>query len=189
MLSTTEAAVLGMLTREEEMSGYDLHKHAMHTVAHFWAPAQSGIYALLPRLVEAGYLTRREVAQRGKPDKQLFRITTAGREALRDWLKTAPTREPERSPFLLKLFFGALLEPDEVIEQIERRRQDARDLITQLDRYEAAYRSGTAEFRERDFFPSLTRAWGYAYAEALLAWTDDAEQKIRARLGPRQGDD
>src|SRR5215510_4661432 len=111
-LTTTEAAVLGVLTWEP-MSGYDLKKAIDSSVGYFWGPAKSGIYALLPRLVASGYATSREVTQSGRPDKRIFRITARGRTALRSWIEDTPAPpDPDRNPLLLKLFFGSLTSPD-----------------------------------------------------------------------------
>src|SRR5256885_14248711 len=90
-LTTTEGVVLGLLA-EGDRSGYDLLKRAERSVAHMWAPAKSQLYAVLPRLVEAGLAGRRTVRQTGRPDQQGYRLTRAGRAAVRQWLETAPPK-------------------------------------------------------------------------------------------------
>ena len=109
-LTPTEYAVLGLLTFGER-SGYDLRKLADHSVGYFWTPAKSRIYATLPRLVDAGLVTRREIVQSGKPDKQLYRLTAAGEAALREWIAESPT-EPDvnRNTLLVRVFFGDLVD-------------------------------------------------------------------------------
>lgn len=94
-LTTTEAALLGLLA-DGELSGYDLKRLVERSVGYFWRPARSQIYAVLPRLVERGLARRRAVAQAMRPDKQVYRITPAGRGALRTWLDAAPL-DPSRS--------------------------------------------------------------------------------------------
>ena len=54
-----------------------------------WAPAKSQLYAVLPRLVDAGLAKKRDVPQRGRPEKQVYRITRP-EEALRSWLNSGP---------------------------------------------------------------------------------------------------
>src|SRR3954454_21211673 len=103
-ITATEAAVLGMLEMNGESSGYDLLKYARAGVGWVWAPAKSQTYAVLVRLVEAGHAARREIDQSGTPDKQLYRITAAGRRALRAFLETV---EPGgRETFYLRVFLG-----------------------------------------------------------------------------------
>src|SRR5438045_7471792 len=84
-LSDTEYAVLGLLTHGER-SGYERDKPAQPSIGYFWRPAKSKIYAILPRLVAHGLADSTAVAQDRRPNKQLYRITSSGEEALREWL-------------------------------------------------------------------------------------------------------
>src|SRR6266508_2351199 len=120
-LTTTECAVLGLLTRRG-MSGYDLKKAIEGSVGYFWGPAKSQIYAVLPRLVEAGYATSRKVAQSQRPDKQVYRITARGRQALKEWIDEPPS-PPQTSSnhLLLKLYFGDLSSPEKLAEHVHER--------------------------------------------------------------------
>jgi PadR family transcriptional regulator AphA len=177
-LTTTEAAVLGLL-RWGEMSGYDLRKQIERSVGYFWAPAKTQIYTVLPRLVETGLATRRKVVQSDRPDKQLYRITKDGRRALGDWLDRGPLEPiPEKNPILLKLFFGVSADPDALIEQVAERREAAVRLRRELDEIEASISSRSAD---EDFFPALTRRWGYVYADAFEAWAVEVERAIERR--------
>ena len=176
-LTTTEAALLGLLMRGEG-SGYDLRKQVERSVGYFWGPAKTQIYAVLPRLAELGYATRREVVQQDRPDKQLYRITKTGRLALEQWLEHGPLEPvPEKNPILLKLFFGDVADPEALLEQVRERRQSAEQLRIELDEIESA--PGRSE--EADFFPSLTRQWGYAYADAFIHWANEVECAIQTR--------
>src|SRR3954465_14352094 len=85
-LTTTEAAVLALLAIEGERSGYDLLKLVQRSIAHLWSPARSGLYSVLPRLVDGGLASRRRVAQSPRPDKHLYRLAPPGRAALDAWL-------------------------------------------------------------------------------------------------------
>ena len=174
-LTATEAAVLGLLTRAA-MSGYDLRKRIDGSVGYFWAPAKTQIYAVLPRLVDAGLATRRDVAQSGRPDKQVYRITRAGRAALRAWLDRGPIEPmPDKNPMLLKLFFGDAADPDALAQQVRERRATGVQLLAALEEIDATKRHPG---RDDDFFPALTRLWGRMYGEALVRWADE----VLARL-------
>jgi DNA-binding PadR family transcriptional regulator len=174
-LTTTEYAVLGLLSHGRERSGYDLRKEIDRNVGYFWAPTRSQIYAVLPRLVATGHLRVRRVAQRDRPDKQLYRITRAGLAAFRDWLESGPVAEPARNPFLLKVFFGSLASPEAMLEQIRVRREEAEQLKRELEQLDA----DAADDRD-DFFPSLTRRYGFEYAEAVIRWARAAERELAA---------
>jgi PadR family transcriptional regulator, regulatory protein AphA len=178
-LTTTEAAILGVLTGGA-MSGYDLKKAIDASVGYFWGPAKSGIYALLPRLVSSGYATSREVAQSGRPDKRVYRITAAGRRALRSWIEDTPTPpDPDRNPLLLKLFFGALTSPDVLAAQIRERREEAERLDRALHEFDR-------EADPDELYGALTRDWGHEYARAVERWARKAEAAL-ARAEARGG--
>jgi PadR family transcriptional regulator, regulatory protein AphA len=178
-LTTTEGAVLGLLARAgREISGYDLKKAGDRSVGYFWAPTRSHIYAVLPRLVEAGLATRRDVAQSGKPDKQLYRITAAGRRALSTWLGESEVEvDASRNTLLLKLFFGAYTEREHLIADVREYRRSAEELLSDLDRIEAHTPPG-----EADFYPSLTRLYGREWARAMVRWANATERAIKERV-------
>ena len=179
-LTPSEAAVLGFLASGREISGYDLKKRTEKSVGYFWTPARSQIYQLLPKLVENGFATRREVVQTQRPDKQLYRITPLGRRALREWLETPAGEEPSRNPFLIKVFFGEHADSESLLDQIRAFRRRAEELdavLTAID--EATPPDG-------DFFPELTRRYGHEHARALIRWARAAERDLEARSSRRR---
>jgi DNA-binding PadR family transcriptional regulator len=164
-LTATECAVLGLLTKGER-SGYDLSKKAQGTVGWVWAPARSQIYAVLPRLVSAGLASSRKVTQTGRPDKQVYRISKKGREAVREWLESS---EDSEETFLLRVFFGELMSREALVSLIERRRDLARQRL--------------AHFREiertrPDPYPYLTLRWGLTHQRALIRWADEVLREL-----------
>jgi PadR family transcriptional regulator, regulatory protein AphA len=172
-LTITEYAVLGLLSTGEQ-SGYDLKKRADSSVGYFWAPAKSRIYAILPRLVDAGLVRRRDVRQQSRPDKQLYRLTPEGRRALVAWLGTPLEPGPDSNLLLLKLFFGELAGPETLIEQVRARRGEVERFRAELEEIDARPpRPG-----HDDLYPRLTRMYGFAWAAAVIAWTEAAEREL-----------
>ena len=177
-LTATEAAVLGLLAcANREVSGYDVKKASDRSVGYFWAPARSQIYAVLPRLADAGLATRRDLAQTGKPDKQLYRITAVGRRALRAWLdRSGLEAEESRNTLLLKLFFGEYADADALLEHVRGHRRSAEDLLAALDAIDAQ-----SPPPDKDFFPGLTRAYGREWARAVIRWSKATEAALEDR--------
>jgi DNA-binding PadR family transcriptional regulator len=170
----TEAAVLGMLEMNGESSGYDLLKHARAGVGWVWAPAKSQTYAVLGRLVEAGHAQRREVAQSGKPDKQLYRITAAGRRALSSFLETV---EPgARETFYLRVFLGGLMQSETLIAHVERFRLDNAEYLAELEAIDTDGRPG------HNYYHGFMRDLGMARARTAIRWADDVLRELRANL-------
>ena len=181
-LTTTEAALLGLLSRGAG-SGYELSKRIERGVAFIWAPARSGVYAVLPRLVAKGYASREDVSQTGRPDKQVYRLTRRGRAALREWLEEGAL-EPEisKNPFLLKLFFGAEMRPGAVIELVRARKQEAEATLVRLRAIEREILALGPD-REKDYFNYFTLKWGLEYYRALIRWTDATLGELESRFG------
>jgi DNA-binding PadR family transcriptional regulator len=169
-LTATECALLGLLTKGER-SGYDLAKKAEQSVGYVWSPARSQIYAVLPRLVSTGLATSRNVAQSGRPDKQVYRITKKGRLAVREWLESSEDRE---DTFLLRVFFGELMSREALVSLIERRRELARERLAQFREIERT---------RPDPYPYLTLRWGLAHQRALIRWADEVLRELDRGAG------
>ena len=176
----TEYAMLGLLA-DGESSGYDLARAADRSIGYMWAPSRSQIYKVLPRLVAWGLATSREVEQRGRPDKAIYRITPAGRATLRAWLEDdAEAPQAGGTVFLLKLFLAGAAPPEAGLRQLEAYR-------TRLERRLAAF-----EAMERDppdgqtVYDRIALAHGLAQARATLAWADDVRPQLEREARRRR---
>ena len=175
-LTTTEHALLGMLARYGEHSGYELLKLAELGIGLFWSPAKSHVYDVLPRLARGGHARRRLVLQQGRPDKQLWRITPHGRAVLATWLNTIdPKPFDARGVFLLKLFFGNDGSAWSVVEHVERFRDHA---ATRLKTLQAIERTPHGA---GDELPRMTLRQGLASVETHLRWAEEILPELRAR--------
>jgi PadR family transcriptional regulator, regulatory protein AphA len=165
-LTATECGVLGLLSLGDA-SGYDLMKLAERSLGFLWQPVKSQLYALLPQLVERGYAARREVRQRGRPDKVVYSLTEHGREVLRtSLLALEPEGRAANAIFNFKIFFGDIVGVEHVRETIEARREEA------LARLEALRTVERGADPEEDFFPLLTLELGKDGHEAFVRWAD-----------------
>jgi PadR family transcriptional regulator, regulatory protein AphA len=169
-LTTTEAVVLGLLA-EGERSGYDLLKRAERSVGYIWSPAKSQLYAMLPRLVDDGLARRRVVRQQGRPDKQVYRLTPAGKRALRSWLEhPSPGSWDE---LLLKVFFGRLVPAAALLPQLEEYR---RIHAAELAEYEAIEREIAGKRSRRHGY--LTLRYGLEVMRGRLDWLDETVKEL-----------
>jgi DNA-binding PadR family transcriptional regulator len=165
--------VLGLLASEDR-SGYDMLKSIERGVGFFWSPAKSQLYGLLPTLVERGLAEVRSVSQQRRPDKQVYRITAAGRAALRDGLEQ-DFGGVTRNPFQLKLYFAGHMRAAAARELIEQRREEALAHLARLEELEPGVD------RDADFFPYLTLLAGIENQHATIRWADTALRLLAAR--------
>jgi DNA-binding PadR family transcriptional regulator len=176
-LTVTEYAVLGVLVHVGgEVSGYDLRKLAETSVGYIWRPSKTHLYTVLRRLVAAGAATERDVPQRGRPDKRLFRATVAGEELLRLWLaRDEPESDPDQSVLVLKLFFGAHGDPEALARQLRAFREAYAARLAVYERMREAPERGVS-----DRFTRLTLGYGIARARAAVTWADFALEELHA---------
>ena len=120
---------------------------------------------MLPRLVAAGLAARRDVVQGDRPDKQVHRITPAGRRAFLSWLREPDVADHDR--FLLRVFFARHLPA----RGLERLVQAYRDKVAgDLETYRGIEKR--IKGRAEDRYGYLTLRWGIAAARARLEWAD-----------------
>ena len=176
-LTLTEYAVLGLLGQlSQPVSGYDLRKLIEASVGYIWQPSKTQVYVVLPRLVELGLARRREVAQRDRPDKQLYRVTRAGRAAVAGWLDAdEESDDPDRSVLVLKLFFGVQADRDALVRQLAAFR-DA--YAARLAVYEAFRPRAEPGPGISDRYTALTLRYGVVRARAAIDWADEALKEL-----------
>lgn len=175
--TTTESALLGLLALEGEMSPYDLLKAVQGSVGFFFAPARSHVYEVLPRMDRLGWVEHRAVAQAARPDKRVYRVTPAGREALVGWLEEPDDAGADRGLVLLKLHCGALIAPERSLERLQRVRAAAAELYERYLEIDARNLGNEAEL-----FPLVTLRHGIEHAAATVKWADEALARVRTRV-------
>ena len=179
-LTTTEYAMLGLLASGES-SGYDLARAADRSIRYMWAPSRSQIYKALPRLVALGLATSREVEQRGRPDKAVYRITRAGRATLRAWLEDdTEASQAGGTVFLLKLFLAGAAPPEAALRQLEAYRSR---LEHRLDAFEGMEREPSDG---QTVYDRIALAHGLAQARATLGWVESVRPQLEREARRRR---
>ncbi len=173
---------LGLLTLRES-SGYEIKKAFESELAPFYEASFGSIYPALGRLTEEGLVSRTEQAQEKRPDKKVYRITSAGRLAFLDALAEPPSRDRTRSDFLAILLFADLL--------------PARHLAGLIDERLAAHQSAARQIKSElaATLPAGRRfVLGHALAlyEAAIAYVEEnrhlvESEALLAKAGPGSG--
>jgi PadR family transcriptional regulator, regulatory protein AphA len=182
-----EFAILGFLNYQP-FSGYDLKKIFDNSVRHFWSADQSQIYRTLARLTEEGLTEVEIVEQQDRPDRKLYHITPAGREALQNWLAGPFPMQEARSAPLVQIFFAGGLSDEVVRAKFE----EATAIFSSvLDRYQQVPSQIDEYIHMVDsprevFFWMLTLELGIKTMQAQLEWAENVvrlfeENKVPAR--------
>jgi PadR family transcriptional regulator AphA len=183
-----EHAILGFLNYGPH-SGYDLKKVFDTSVQHFWPADQSQIYRTLARLAEKGWAQVELVEQLDRPDRKVYHITPAGRQALREWLSTQVPIQESRSAALIQVFFAGQLPDEQVLAMFERAAERFRAILEayqELPGQIQSYSENVACPREQ-FFWLLTLESGMYSVQAQLAWIENVIERIQAGQAPQAG--
>lgn len=162
--------ILGFLSMGP-MTGYDLKRHFDSSAAYFWSADKAQIYRTLSSLVFEGLAETEVVPGNGAPDRILHRTTPAGEAALADWLAAPLDRQPERDPFLARLFFAG--DDDQRVHRLVTARREAIGAFVQdLEQV----RAQTPQVNRREspaaWLRIQTLEHGIASGRHELAWLD-----------------
>ena len=163
-------AVLALLA-DEPARGYELKRALEERFGSVVAPLNAGqVYTTLQRLQRDELVADDAVAQSGRPDKRVYRLTDAGRRALEDWLGTASAPTRLRDDFFMKLVFAHSMGLADPAELIERQRAAYLRSLGELERVLA---SGGA-----DGSTALVVEGAALHLEADLKWLDRCEEEL-----------
>lgn len=122
-------------------TGYQLTKVFDHVLSNFWSADQRQVYHALDKLEADCWIAAERVVQDNAPNKNVYSITPEGLEELRKWLGTPQPPPPVRLDWMAQIFFGGLLEPDELepviaarLERMETREAEMRGHIADYQR-------------------------------------------------------
>jgi PadR family transcriptional regulator, regulatory protein AphA len=173
-------AILGFLNYRPH-SGYDLKKHFDHTVNHFWTAEQSQIYRTLASMTGQGWVEMEVVGQTDRPDRKVYHITDAGREALRKWLLDPIPSQKARVASLVQVFFAGQLSDEELLAKFEQAAAATRrqlELFQQLPQTEFDYLDKIISPREAYFWMSTFKL-GLRSMRSFLAWLEEFSDDIK----------
>ncbi len=163
---------------EDQMSGYELAQSFDTTLGLFWRASHQQIYRELKKLSQKGFLSSAHIAQHGKPDKILYALTDAGRDALADWVYDKTRVQEGKDDLFVKLYN---LSEDNIVHlmgEIEQRREE---MMGRLYLYERIRRRHYADpsalpLRRRGIY--LVLVAGISHGEQFLSWCDTATRDL-----------
>jgi DNA-binding PadR family transcriptional regulator len=163
-------AVLALLA-DEPAHGYEIKRALEERFGTVIAPLNAGqVYTTLQRLQRDELVADDAVAQSGRPDKRVYRLTAAGRQALEEWLgaPSAPTKL--RDDFFMKLVLAYSMGLADPAELLARQRETYLRALGELERVLA---DGGA-----DGTTALVVEGAALHLEADLKWLDRCEEVL-----------
>ena len=175
-------ALLGCLIYQP-MSGYDLKQFTDRSTSNFWHAELSQIYVTLKALEKEGLITSASVQQAARPDRRVYSITPAGRQALDEWLNEPFTSiDQYKDTLLLKLFFSARIDRETLLTQLRIQRGLHQKLVdtyqTETEDLIARTAQEVPELRKDALLWEATRRFGEMTEEIYLHWLDETIQMV-----------
>ncbi len=166
-------ALLGLLAQRPR-HGYELHAafEAVSGGEQNWGVKPAQVYTTLARLEESGLVKQDSVEQDGGPEKRIYAITRAGREALTEWFGAGVEPEHQRDEFFIKFMLALVtgeVSPRKVIQ-------------TQRSRLYQELHAMTAKRKQLDKTTVLAQILlmdkTVMHLEADLRWLDMMEARL-----------
>ncbi|WP_034269183.1 PadR family transcriptional regulator [Haloechinothrix halophila] len=178
-----EHAILVSL-EERAGSGYELARRFDRSFGFFWAASHQQIYRTLKRMVERDWVTVTDVAQEGRPDKKVYRVTDGGRAELSRWLAEPTEPVTVRSELAVKIRGASLGDSGVVIEEIARHRSHHAERLGVYRMIEKRDFADPDSLRGQRLHQYLVLRGGIRAEQGQLDWCDellDALHRDRAR--------
>jgi DNA-binding PadR family transcriptional regulator len=180
MTTTLGHALLGLLT-QAPATGYDLARRLRRPVGYFWTAGHSQIYPELARLEAAGLVQHRVVDGAGPRETKRYRITAAGRRALRSWLR-ATTPDVDDREILLRVYLLWALPPAEAVPVVEAIREHHVRTLGHYREQEADLQPSEGEWSSL-VTARATRDWGVTFEQGRIRWCDGLLAQLAAAGG------
>lgn len=181
-----EFAILGFLNYQP-FTGYDLKKIFDTSVRHFWNADQSQIYRTLAKLTEQGLAEVERFEQLDRPDRKIYHITPAGREALLQWLQGPFPYQESKSGPLVQVFFAGKLSDAQVLEKFEEAAEIFRTILARYEQIPSQideYVQKVPSPREQ-YFWMLTLDLGIRTTRANLEWAEGVISALKTNQIPQ----
>ncbi|GAA5315820.1 MAG: PadR family transcriptional regulator [Candidatus Pelagadaptatus aseana] len=166
------------LLNTEPGSGYDLQQRFKNRLGYFWNASHQQIYQQLKKMLEQGLIEFTLEPQAGKPDRKVYQLRPAGEQELLQWLQQPAKPNKINDALLVKLYGGDLLQPQELMAEIEEHQQLHRKMLDTFLALEAEYLALPASKQTPLKLPYLTLRRGIIGEEAWLRWAEEAKVTI-----------
>lgn len=176
-LTLPDLVVMSLL-RERPMHGYELNQELERREARDWADiSRPQVYYSLKKLAASGHLVRAEGALGAGPERQIFRLSAAGRRALsaalarEEWAVQRPA-----PPFLTWLILSGNAKPEDRLRLLERRREFVEEQLAKERKTlgEILADTGVMVVAAAHVVRLVIRQW-----EVELEWLGEVEREFR----------
>ncbi|WP_228979056.1 PadR family transcriptional regulator [Streptomyces sp. DH12] len=159
--------------------GYELKQDLEQLLgAAYPQPNVGQVYVTLGRLEKSGLIEGEEIAQSSRPNKKIYRLTAAGREALHAWFEETADEPRVRDEFFMKLALAPRTGLADQITLINRQRREYLRTMRTLSKLAAT------ENRDNRTAHLLIEG-AMLHLQADLDWLERCQEELEGTEGPR----
>ena len=170
---------------DNDLSGLELARDFEASLGFFWRASHQQIYQELHKLSDKGWLNKREVSQSGKPNKIVYGLTKAGRDALAQWVYGVTKNQPAKDELMIKLYNLNADNASHLAGEIRQRREDMMRLLYLYEKIRMRHYDDPLSLPTRHKGVFLALAAGITQGQQFLAWCDQALELLST---VREGD-
>ncbi|HEY6130431.1 MAG TPA: PadR family transcriptional regulator [Halioglobus sp.] len=163
---------------DNDLSGYELARDFETSLGFFWHASHQQIYQELHKLAEKAWLNKREVHQSGKPNKIVYGLTKAGREALADWVYGATKTQTAKDELVIKLYNLSAENAAHLAAEIADRREQMMRLLYVYEKIRIRHYNDPFSLPTRSKGVYLALIRGLGHGQQFLSWCDEALELI-----------
>lgn len=178
MLPATAYALLGLLSLQP-WTTYELAQQLRRSLRWFFSRAERGAYTAIKRLAAEG-LADASTIWTGRRRSTVYRITPAGRAALRGWLDQPSPPVTFEAEALVRVFFSDQGSTEALLTTLEEVRAHATGAVVELTAMARESAAGTAPFPERGRRNALSMRLGLELHRTVARWAADSADEVRA---------
>ncbi|MBN1573725.1 MAG: PadR family transcriptional regulator [Deltaproteobacteria bacterium] len=181
----TKYALLGMLSMGP-MSGYDIKKMTDMSISHFWSENFGHIYPVLKKMEAEGLVTKSVEETSGRPNRNIYSITEAGRRELFEWLLLPVEPKLFRNELLLKIFFADQIPVERIIEMVKEEKEKFKDNLKEFRMIEEGLKNDPG-YKDDDRIPFwlITLSFGIHSSSAAVSWCDETIEILDSLLNKK----
>ena len=170
--------ILGLLNYRQ-LSGYDIMEVFRDSLNYFWNAQTSQIYRELHGLKQRGWVDKTPVPQSGKPDKNVYSITPAGKEELLRWLYEDAELHT-KTPLLMKVFFLGERSPEENIRYFRNFKEICQKFLESLAPVPQSitHYSSLIDQKEKAAYWQMTVEYGRRNMQMQIEWAQDCIERL-----------
>jgi DNA-binding PadR family transcriptional regulator len=187
---TVEYVILAGLVRRSR-SGYDLSRWMQTETSHYFTVGHNRIYPALSALERDGLVVHEVVPSDRGPERKVYSVTEAGREALLSWVDSTPIERQVRDEQLVKVLCYGFLPLERALARLEEIKTLHEEKVA---RYEGYWRRLEVELREgriseRSYLGTLlTLRRGIGAEQSYVEWCEEAKEVLlSSRKDPEAG--